>query len=157
MLPIRPSDKEPSLLRSGFRISFIKELLAKANVVIGEFVTSSGWNDASNNLDILTNHPLIHKHLIQPTAHLIEALNKRPKGNRKTEELLLLAFDEAANLWVGPSNKKKDGTLFFTLRRILGILKDTPLWTFLLSTQSSTEVLLPSWAVESSNRILKGD
>src|SRR5206468_3107202 len=114
----------------------------------GVFADDSSWEDACNDLEILSNHPLIHKHLIQPAANLMKALNQRSKGNRETE-LLLLVFDEAANLWVGPNNTEKDGTVYFTLRRMLGMLKDLPIWSFLLSTQSSTEVLVPSWAVES--------
>src|SRR6516162_5541608 len=93
MLPKAPSDKEESDLRSEFRVSFITELLAKANVFIGEFFTDSSWNDACRNPEVLANHPLIHKHLIRPAADLMKALNEQPKGKRNTEELLLLVFD----------------------------------------------------------------
>lgn len=90
----------------------MKELVRNVYSIIGVFVKDSSWEEACRDPQILTNHPLIRKNLVQRVANLVKALNQRPKRNRKTEELLLLVFDEAANLWVGPRNTEKDGTLF---------------------------------------------
>jgi len=68
---------------------------------------------------------------------------------------VLLVFDEAANLWI-ESSKEKNGAPYFAIRRVLGMLKNYPIWSFLLSTQSSTESLLPSREVESSSRLNAG-
>jgi hypothetical protein len=63
-------------------------------------------------------------------------------------------FDEATNLWIGPEGK--DGSPFFALRRVLGLLKDVPIWSFLLSTQSTVGSLLPPREIDRSHRIRVG-
>jgi hypothetical protein len=112
----------------------------------------------------MTNHQFVHKHLVAPTRILMKQLKQRPKeprntndGPRETKELLLLVFDEAANFWLQPNKTKKDGTPFFVLRRILGMLKNEPIWSFFLSTQSSTEALMSSWELENSGRVRAGE
>src|SRR6266480_4114651 len=75
-----------------------------------------------------------------------EMATKSPKDGK---ELLLLVFDEISNLW-----NLYDGTLYFALRRVLGMLKETPIWSFFLSTQSSTAHFVPTKEVEISERII---
>src|SRR5206468_3124324 len=85
----------------------------------------------------------------------MEALDQRPKGIGKYKELLLVVFDEASSLWVG--DERKDGARYFAVRRVLGILKCTPIWSFFLSTQSSTKSLMPSRELEDSDRVKAGE
>ena len=123
--PLNLLGEGKSDFRSAFRISFMEALVRKAISIIGVFTEDSSWEEACRDPRILADHPLVRKNIVQCAANLMKALNQRPKRNRKTEELLLLVFDEAANLWVGPQNTEKDGTLFFVLRRMLGMLKET--------------------------------
>ena len=90
----------------------------------------------------MDKHPLVYKPLVIAAYNLIQQLKRWPKEPRNTRDdlvLLLLVFDEAANLWVRPDMAMKDGTYYFVLRKALGMLKKTPVWNFLLSTQSSPE------------------
>jgi len=173
MLPRDPLDfsSESNDLRSEFRIAFINGLLEKAHTLVDVFANDSSWEKACNDgpgstvdPQAIADHLLVNEHLIKPARALMRQLEQRPKGLRnttegpkKTKELLFLVFDEAANLWPLTKEKKKDGTPFFVLRRMLGMLKDLPIWTFFLSTQSSTEALIPSWELENSDRIRAGE
>src|SRR4029077_4848618 len=114
------------------------------------------WNEACcrGNTEAITDHELIRELLIQPAINLMAALDQRPKDTRENKELLLMVFEEAANLWVG--SDKKNGAPYFALRRVLGMLKSTPIWSFLLSTQSSIQSIMPSWELESSSRVKAG-
>ena len=165
-----PSEKS-SDFRSEFRIAFIAGLLQKATKLAAVITQDFSWEKAcsggpngSINPEAMVNHPLILEHLIQPAHILMEQLERQPKkprntkdGPRNTQELLLLVFDEAASLWVRRNKRDIDGTHFFVLRRVLWMLKETPIWSFFLSTQSSTETLLPSWELENSDRVKAGE
>jgi hypothetical protein len=104
----------------------------------------------------MNDHWVIREHLTQPTINLIKSLDQRPKGSRKSKELLLIVFDEATNLWVG-SGEEKNGAPYFALHRVLGMLKSTSVWSFFLSTQSSTKSLMPSRQLEGSSRVKAGE
>ena len=139
MAPSNPSDPlSKSDLRSAFRITFIDGLLQKARKLTDVFAKDSSWEKACSdgpngtvNPEAMTNHLLVCKHLIAPTRILMDQLEQRPKkprntndGPRETKELLLLVFDEAANLWHRPNKTERDGTPYFVLRRILGMVKN---------------------------------
>jgi hypothetical protein len=146
--------KEHTEFRSDFRIEFIKETLEAAEALYPELIDHGAWKAAYSDPDTLAEHELVRKHLIQPAHKLTDDLNKRYQGPGNPKQLLLFVFDEAANLWVGAEGK--DGRPFFALRRVLGLLKDVPIWSFLLSTQSTIGSLLPPRELDRSERIRDG-
>ena len=63
---------------------------------------------------------------------------------------LFLVFDEASHLFDGNSG----GYFFPALRRILRLLRQQPIWTFLLSTNSTMECLVKPTNEEQSQRLV---
>ena len=147
-------------MRSAFRMNFINALPENAYRLLEIVYKYSSWEEAcSDSPDAMAQHWLIDR-CQTSAASLIEALNQRRKetgNNLETENkaLVLLVFDEAANLWI-ESSKEKNGAPYFAIRRVLGMLQNNPIWGFLLSTQSSTESLLRSRDLESSSRVNAG-
>src|SRR5436305_692201 len=147
-----PEDTKQPVKRSRFRVRFIKRLVNRADKIYDEFTRDPLWGDTCRHRDTMPNHALVQGHLILPAVTLTNTRNQWFKQTRETKSLLLFVFDEAANLWVD----KKNGDPFFALRRALGMLKTTPIWSFLLSTQSGIGSLLPSKELEVSEQILSG-
>ena len=161
MAPIEPKE---GAWRSKFRIDFMSDILQTANKILDELTKDSSWEIACSSgpdkkVDMET-HPLVHEHLVAAAQTLIRQLEQRPNEpgcTRDRPELLFLVFDEAANLWVCPDGKLKDGTHYFVLRRVLRMLREMSVWSFFLSTESSTEAHVPSWVLERSDRIKVGN
>src|SRR5437588_1127771 len=100
--------------------------------------------------------PLIQENLISPTQTLMELMRGRvdvasdASGAEKSDDdpLLLLAFDEAANLF-----KSDDDVRFAALRRVLRLLNQFPIWSLFLSTKSRIEYFDPPERADPSGRI----
>src|SRR5437588_9224821 len=69
-------------------------------------------------------------------------------GKSDDDPLLLLAFDEAANLF-----KSDDDVRFAALRRVLRLLNQFPIWSLFLSTKSRIEYFDPPERADPSGRI----
>ena len=165
MAPIDPKGTEATSqteLRSLFRIKFITGAVEAANQLYQNLIDDSTWTNDHCDAIKMANHKLVHDHLIQPARKLTDCLNKRYQVSGDTEAgatkaakpLLLFVFDEAANLW---TDQGRNGNPFYALRRVLGLLKDIPIWSFLLSTQSTTESLLPPRDIDHSDRMRVGE
>lgn len=179
MAPIDPKSTETTSqteLRSLFRTNFIKDAVEAANQLYQELIYDSTWTNDHWDAVKMANHKLVQNHLIQPARNLTDCLNERYQVSGDTKAgattfissggsqaaikaakpLLLFVFDEAANLWV-TTNQERSGYPFYALRRVLGLLKDIPIWSFLLSTQSTTGSLLPPRDIDRSNRMRFGE
>ena len=152
--PYRDLAEEHTELRSKFRIEFIEGTVKAAEELYLKLINHRTWTDAYSDADTLAEHELVQEHLIQPARNLTDNLNKRYRESGNPKELLLFVFDEAANLWIGPEGK--NGNPFFALRRVLSLLKNVPIWSFLLSTQSAIGSLLPPRELDRSHRIREG-
>jgi len=179
MAPIDPKSTESTSqteLRSAFRTMFIKDAVEAANELYQKLINDSTWTNDHRDSVTMANHKLVHNHLIQPARELTDRLNERYQVSGDTEAsattfifsdesqaatkaakpLLLFVFDEAANLWVS-TDQGRNGDPFYALRRVLGLLKDFPIWSFLLSTQSTTGSLLPPRDIDRSARMRVGE
>ena len=146
--------EEHTEFRSNFRITFIKGTVKAAKALYLKLINHDAWTDAYLDSQTLAGHELVQEHLIQPARNLTDNLNKQYRKSGNPKELLLFVFDEAANLWIGTEGKNK--LPFFALRRVLGLLKDLPIWSFLLSTQSPIGSFLPPRETDRSERMCVG-
>ena len=178
MAPIGPKRTEitsQTEWRSSFRTRFIKGAVEAADQLYQKFIDDSTWTNDHRDAVKMANHELVRSHLIQPARRLTDRLNEQYQGPGDTEAgattfissggsqaatkaakpLLLFVFDEAANLWAPDQGRNENP--FYALRRVLGLLKDIPIWSFLLSTQSTIGSLLPPRDIDHSPRMRVGE
>jgi hypothetical protein len=178
MAPIGPKRTEitsQTEWRSPFRTRFIKGAVEAADQLYQKFIDDSTWTNDHRDAVKMANHELVRSHLIQPARKLTDRLNEQYQVPGDTEAgattfissgggqaatkaakpLLLFVFDEAANLWA--PDQGRDDNSFYALRRVLGLLKDIPIWSFLLSTQSTIGSLLPPRDIDHSARMRVGE
>jgi hypothetical protein len=146
--------EEHTDFRSDLRIKFIQRTVKAAEMLRSELIEHSAWTNAHLDPDTLAKHELVQKHLIQPARNVTNNLNKWCQRSGNPKKLLLFVFDEAASLWI--DHEGKDGSPFYALGRVLSLLKDTPIWSFLLSTQPTRGSLLPLRELDRSHRIPTG-
>jgi hypothetical protein len=174
MAPMVPNRSSQTELRSPFRISFIERTVEAAEQLRLDLLNHATWTDDHVDADTMASHEFVQKHLVRPARELIDRFDRQyqvpadpeadatsisssgsPAATKAAKQLLLFAFDEAASLWV-TADGKKTGNPFYALRRVLGLLKDIPIWSLLLSTQSTTGSLLPPRETDISTRMRDG-
>jgi hypothetical protein len=172
MDPDRTETTSQAELRSPFRISFIKRTVEAAEQLYLELINHPTWKKDHREPFYMSRHELVRSYLIQRARKLTDNLNQRYQVSGDTEadattcissggsraatkpakQLLLFVFDEVANLWV-TTDGKKTGNPFYALRRVLGNLKNIPIWSLLLSTQPTPGALFLPRELDSSNRM----
>lgn len=86
------------------------------------------------------------EHLLGPAISLLERFKKKTTT--------LFVFDEAA--YLTKKNTHIDCTFYLALRRVLGVLRQYPIWALFLSTESHIEHFAQASSADSSSRIREG-
>ncbi|KAI9763888.1 MAG: hypothetical protein M1839_006121 [Geoglossum umbratile] len=148
MAPLDPDAQVPEGLedRSSKRSIFCEEVVEKATKIRDDLVLVRQWRNCFDNENPSSVRQHVEKSLqIQPlrraARELLDELSKF-RDWKPTDSQLVMVFDEATTLFTGPG--KADTGRYVALTRIFSILKEFPVWFFVLSTESMIEKLFPS-------------
>jgi hypothetical protein len=148
-----PLTSEPNALdngqRSENRIKFCQSVAERARVIANDLISNSDWvtkfrDEAPSKI----HHELESKEDSNPLNGLRTAVKilidnlqqTHPRGNN--DPFLVIVFDEASSMIDTASHEPCPG-LYIALNRIISCLKEYPLWSFFLSTESSIGQLVP--------------
>ena len=99
----------------------------------------------------MKNHPLVKLHLLEPLQDLLELLDE-VQGDRIDFPIkMFLTFDEISTICEASLEP------YTALRRIIRVMSDHPIWTFVLSTKSPLGFVAPSSSKDASSRVNMAD
>ncbi|KAI9769305.1 MAG: hypothetical protein M1839_003756 [Geoglossum umbratile] len=149
MAPLNADSQVPGGLgdRSPERSIFCEGVVARATEICDELVVNRQWRECFDNEDPSSVRQRLEKSpQIQPfrdaARDLLGELSKF-RDWKVTDSELVMVFDDAATLFTTLGSDKEDTGRYVALNRIFSILKEFPVWFFVLSTESKIEKLLP--------------
>jgi hypothetical protein len=104
-------------------------------------------------LSALVTHCFVPETLLRPAKELLGRLPE-PISNDIPGFRAFFMVDEVLHL-IDPNADASLG-LFVAFRRVVSFMRDSPIWTFLLSTRSCLDALMPAFELDQSSRIHKG-
>ncbi|KAF8537370.1 hypothetical protein BDD12DRAFT_982204 [Trichophaea hybrida] len=138
-------------LRSEYRESYCKDVLARAESIMEELRHNRQWERLFSKkvvlYDSMNEHAAVKEKIIQPLDDLFALLKPGTESDEYPVKLFFM-FDEVSNLVVD-----KKATVYTALRRVLRLVSDKPVWTFLLSTNSPLSYIAPAAYDNSSLRV----
>ena len=136
--------------RSMNRIKFCQSVAERARVIANDLISNSNWEVRFRNevpskvhCELEFEEPSnVLNGLRIAVKNLIDNLQQtHPRGNN--DPLLVIVFDEASSIIRETASHEPYPGLYIALNRIISCLKEYPLWSFFLSTESSIGQLIP--------------
>ena len=149
---IAPIKQNPNVLGDGdkrsFRTEFCRSVAQKARVITNGLISNAAWiRKFEDDSPSKVHHALDSQDDSNPlndlrrtAKSLIDNLQQY-RHKEKNDAFLVIVFDEASSLL--RERDKTESGLYVAFNRIISCLKEFPIWTFFLSTESLIGELLP--------------
>src|ERR1700733_7802246 len=134
-------------LRSDVRVDFCVSVVSRAEEIADGLIRKKDWRDKfHDDRDSQVRRALEKDSSIQDLRGEAEKLMATLKRftHKDNGPLLAMVFDEASSLFELDGSDKLDPGRYHALNRIIGCLKEYPMWFFFLSTESQVGLLLPA-------------
>ncbi|KAF8544882.1 hypothetical protein BDD12DRAFT_813746 [Trichophaea hybrida] len=141
-----PASETLSRARSSYKKSFCNDVVNTAKRLSAQLIHLDDWEQFLRNRDFVAFSKLsfIEENLDKPLCSLLDRLPPNDTPGLKS----FFVIDEASHLVRGDNI-----SLLVTFRRVLSFLKKLPVWSFLLSTESSIGILHPANEFDGSSRV----
>ena len=133
--------------RVDHRTDFYHSVLSRAEEIASSLIQNRHWRqifyddrDSKVRLELECSNAL--GGLLGQAKKLNKTLGRFP--HEHDEPLFVMVFDEASSLLKLDDSGEPDPGRYHALNRIIGCLKEYPMWFFFLSTESQVGLLLPA-------------
>ncbi|XTI89585.1 hypothetical protein V2W45_1458380 [Cenococcum geophilum] len=131
------------------RIKFCKSVAKRAREIANNLINVSSWRqvfddeaDSAIRLELINKEKNHLKGLLEAVRKLLDNLNRFQRKDVRRPPLVVV-FDEASSLLkTGKSGEIHSGQ-YIALNRIMSCLKESPIWFFIVSTESQVGTILP--------------